>query len=227
MQFYGQFETPVDRFIFERYFRDTGIMGTFVECGAFDGLTECSCNFFEETMGWSGYNLEPVPWIFEKLKANRPNSRNLNFGLSETTGVVKFQSVVHPQFGRDTTIGSIAHTPHTRDFLLGQGCTFEEIAVQVLCWRDFIGQEDITEIDLMVLDVEGHELAVLAAMNGARVMPKLICVEFGHIGFAALRSLMNALGYEYDIHSYANAYFIRRDALPLFALRAAAALRTA
>jgi hypothetical protein len=74
VQFYGQFETPVDRFIFERYFPDTGIMGTFVECGAFDGLTECSCKFFEETMGWTGHNLEPVLWIFEKLIANRPSS---------------------------------------------------------------------------------------------------------------------------------------------------------
>lgn len=117
MQFYGQFETPVDRFIFERYFPDTGIMGTFVECGAFDGLTECSCKFFEETMGWSGYNLEPVPWIFDKLAANRPKVRNLNFGLSDATRTVQFQSVVHPKFGRATTIGSIEHTPHTRDLI--------------------------------------------------------------------------------------------------------------
>ena len=89
MQFYGQFDTPVDRCIHERYFPDTGIMGTFVAYGAFDGLTECSCKFFEETMGWTGYNLEPVPWIFDKLAANRPRSRNLNFGLSSATGAVR------------------------------------------------------------------------------------------------------------------------------------------
>ena len=80
MKFYGQFETPVDKFIFERYFPDTNIQGTFVECGAFDGQTECSCRFFEETMGWTGYNLEPVPWIYEQLTQNRPNSKNLNIG---------------------------------------------------------------------------------------------------------------------------------------------------
>ena len=227
MQFYGQFETPVDRFIFERYFPDTGIMGTFVECGAFDGLTECSCKFFEESMGWTGYNLEPVPWIFEKLIANRPSSRNLNFGLSDVTRGVQFQSVVHPRFGRDTTIGSIEHAPNTRELILNEGCSFEEITIQVLCWRDFIRKENIQDIDLMVLDVEGHELSVLSGMKDSHVMPKIMCVEFGHIGFGALRSTMSDLGYEYDVSSYANAFFVRRDALPLFAFRSSAALRAA
>jgi hypothetical protein len=36
---------------------------------------------------------------------------------------------------------------------------------------------------------------------------------------------MNELGYEYDVSSYANAFFVRRDALPLFAFRSSAALR--
>jgi FkbM family methyltransferase len=218
---------PVDRFIFERYFPDTGIMGTFVECGAFDGLTECSCKFFEETMGWSGYNLEPVPWIFETLQANRPKSRNLNCGLSDTTRDVQFQSVVHPKFGRDTTIGSIEHTPGTRDIILGEGCSFEAITVQVRSWSDFIAREAIEEIDLMVLDVEGHELCVLSGMKGSKVIPKIMCVEFGHIGFGPLRATMADLGYDYDISSHANAFFIRRDTLALFAFRAGAGLKIA
>ncbi len=219
MQFYGQFEPPVDRFIFERYFPDTGIMGTFAECGAFDGLTECSCKFFEETLGWTGFNLEPVPWIFEKLQANRPKSRNLNFGLSETTRSIQFQSVIHPKFGRETTIGSIDHAPNTRDLILSEGCSFEEITIQVLSWHDFIRNENVKAIDLMVLDVEGHELSVLSGMKGGGVMPNIMCVEFGHIGFGRLRSAMSDLGYEYDISSHANAFFVQRDALPLLAFR--------
>jgi hypothetical protein len=79
----------------------------------------------------------------------------------------------------------------------------------------------------MVLDVEGHELSVLSGMKDSHVMPKVMCVEFGHIGFGALRSTMNELGYEYDVSSYANAFFVRRDALPLFAFRSSAALRAA
>lgn len=219
MKFYGQFEHQVDRFIFERYFPDTNIRGTFVECGAFDGQTECSCKFFEETMGWTAYNLEPVPWIFEHLQSNRPGSNNFNLGLSDKSGSASFQSVIHPKYGRQTTIGAINHSPELKAALEADGCTFEPVQIQVLCWSDFIAKTGLEEIDLMVLDVEGHELAVLSGMQNSPVLPKVMCIEFGHAGFNRIRTLMNSMGYEYDTNSHANAFFIRRDALAAINLR--------
>lgn len=223
MKFYGQFEIPVDRFLFERYFPDTGIKGTFIECGAFDGLTECSCRFFEETMGWTGFNLEPVPWNFEKLSANRPNSRNFKLGLSSRPATVPFHAVVHPQYGRDTTIGAIRHDPALKEALESQGCTFEEIAIEVTDWAHFVEAQNILHVTLMVLDVEGHELEVLSAMQGSTVLPEIMCVEFGNVGFDRLHWAMRELGYVYDIHSFANAFFIRHDVVSLYALRRCAA----
>ncbi|ODT22961.1 MAG: hypothetical protein ABS35_13550 [Kaistia sp. SCN 65-12] len=219
MKFYGQFDYQVDRFIFERYFPDKNIKGTFVECGAFDGLTECSCKFFEDTMEWSAYNLEPVPWIFDKLQINRPNSNNFNVGLSNKSGETTFQSVIHPTFGRDTTIGAIEHSDSIRANLMDAGCTFEPVTVTTITWADFIKLSGLSRIDLMVLDVEGHELAVLEGMIGSQVLPDVMCVEFGHIGFNLLRAMVEEMGYLYDIHSNANAFFIKKEALPLFALR--------
>lgn len=219
MQFYGQFEQQVDRFIFERYFPDIAIRGTFVECGAFDGETECSCKFFEETMGWTAYNLEPVPWIFERLEANRPNSNNFNFGLSDKTGTANFQSVIHPRYGRQTTIGAIDHSPELRAALEAEGCTFEPVDIQILSWGDFIAKTGLKEIDLMVLDVEGHELAVLSGMQNSPVLPKVMCIEFGHAGFNHIREIMNLMNYEYDTNSHANAYFVRREVLAAVNLR--------
>ncbi|EPE97111.1 FkbM family methyltransferase [Rhizobium grahamii] len=222
MKFYGQFETPVDRFIFERYFPDVGIKGTFIECGAFDGSTECSCRFFEETMGWRGINLEPVPHIFDKLLTNRPGSENLNFGLSDRAASLNFQIVEHPRYGLDTTIGAIKHDPAYKQALLDEGCKFHDIEIQVISWSDLIARTGVEIIDLMVLDVEGHELSVLAGMKGHPILPHVMCVEFGHIGFDKLRATMDELGYDYDISSYANAFFVRRDKLTLFAHRAQA-----
>ncbi|MBZ9921394.1 MULTISPECIES: FkbM family methyltransferase [unclassified Mesorhizobium] len=219
MKFYGQFEVPVDRFIFERYFPDPDIKGVFIECGAFDGQTECSCRFFEETMGWQGYNLEPVPWIYDKLVVNRPNSKNINVGMSDKTGVLNFQSVIHPVYGRDTTIGSVDHDPVFKEALIAGGCTFEEIKIRAISWQELISTQKITDVDLMVLDVEGHELSVLSGMRNSPVLPHVMCIEFGHVGFDQLRIVMGELGYQYDIHSFANAYFVRTDMIPLMAFR--------
>ena len=223
LKFYGQFVDPVDRFIFERYFPDLSAGGTFVECGAFDGQTECSCKFFEETMGWRGINLEPVPHIFEQLQKNRPASRNLNLGLSSENQTLDFDVVVHPEFGKYTTIGSVSHSDKLHQTLVDDGCTFEPIKIDVISWPELVAREEILAVDLFVLDVEGHEMEVLKGMRDSQVLPHVMCVEFGHVGIEKLRAEMETLGYAFDRTSFANAYFIRKDVLPLFAFRVAAA----
>lgn len=220
-KYYGQFEPSVDRFIFERYFPDENIKGVFVECGAYDGLTECSCKFFEESMGWKGYNLEPVPWIFEKLNTNRPNSTNLNFALSNTMGETNFKAVEHPRFGVDCTNGSLSHTERHNQILMDDGCKFIDVPVKLRTWNDFIQQEAIKQVDLLVLDVEGHELFVLEGMKDCSVLPDIICIEVGHLDFAVIRQTLKEMGYVYDISSHVNAFFVKRELLSLFALRRA------
>jgi FkbM family methyltransferase len=188
-KFYGQFHPSVDQFIFERYFPDTNIKGTFVECGAYDGLTECSCKFFEESMGWRGYNFEPVPWIFEQLCQNRPDSKNFNYALSNTVGEATFNAVDHPVYGMNCTNGSLNHTETHSQWLQDEGCKMIEVKVMLRTWRDFIEQENLTHIDLFVLDVEGHEMSVLEGMEGCSTLPDVMCVEVGHLSFDKMISL--------------------------------------
>ena len=221
-KFYGQFDPPVDRFIFQRYFPDRNIGGVFVECGAAGGLIESSCKFFEESMGWQGYNIEPAPPNFKALSENRPYSRNLQIGLSNYDGKATFTHAISPVYGADFGNGSICHTQvHMRD-LQEQGCSFAEYEIEVITWRSFIQRENITYVDLFVLDVEGHELSVLEGMQGSAVLPDIMCVEVGHLKLGQVREKLVQLGYVYDISSYVNAYFIRADKLGLFALRGAA-----
>ena len=220
-RFYGQFRPPVDCFIFNRYFPDRDIQGTCVESGAFDGITESSCKFFEETMGWQSYNIEPMPSAYERLVANRPNSKNYNFAFSDRCGGARFRQVSHPELGLHFGNSSLGHTElHLKD-LQNRGCEFTEIEIPTLTWRDWIAQEKIPFVDLLVLDVEGHELQVIKGMVGCPVIPDIICIEIGHLSFGSVRQALFDLGYVYDITSHVNAYFIRADRLGLFALRAA------
>lgn len=220
-KFYGQFDPSVDRFIFERYFPDTNIKGTFVECGAFDGLTECSCKFFEESMDWKGFNIEPVPWIFEQLCINRPTASNFNFALSSSNGEATFKAVDHPHFGTDCTNGSLNHTDEHAKLLEEIGCGIVEVTVNLRTWSDFVEKEKIQHIDLMVLDVEGHELSVIEGMQGSKVLPDVICIEVGHLKLEDIRTELKQLGYVYDISSHVNAFFVKQALLPLFAMRRA------
>ena len=207
------------KFLFERYFPEVGIEGVFVECGAFDGLTECSCKFFEETMGWKGFNLEPVPWIYNKLCENRPTSINLNSGLSNKNGEEVFTAVHHPDLGKNFGNGSLSHAKSHLDDLDSRGCTYEEITVNLMTWPEFIESNAILHVDIFVLDVEGHELSVLEGMIGSKILPDVFCIEYGHIGLGKVRQEVEALGYVYDITSNGNAYFVKCEKVSLFTLR--------
>lgn len=222
LQFYGQFTPPVDGFIYHRYFRSLDIRGIFVECGAFDGIGDSSCKFFEESMGWKGYNFEPMPTAFEKLAVNRPLSVNLNKALSDRVSREMFKVVHHPQLGLNFGNSSLRHTQAHWQHLADYGCSFSEVEVETTDWRSFVEEHAISHVDLFVLDVEGHEMSVLEGMRNCPVLPDLICIEVGHLDFGTLRTHLHQLGYVYDISSHVNAFFIKESRVPLFALRRAA-----
>ena len=209
--FYGQFALPVDLSLFINYFLDSSKetnQGFFIECGAFDGVTECSCKFFEESLGWHGINIEPAKGIFDKLQQNRPVSRNLNVALSDKDGVAEFTHVILPETEQFCTNGSIEHTPEHRKWLTDIGCTFETYEVTTMTWRTLIEKEQIDNVDLFVLDVEGLEIAVIQGMKGCTVLPRVICIEYGHNNRQALYDELSSLGYVYDATIYANSLWL-------------------
>jgi hypothetical protein len=89
-RFYGQHYPQLDEFLFKRYFPDVNIRGIFVECGANDGYAGSNCKFFEDTLKWSGYNIEPTPETFKLLEQKRPHCRNFNLAFSDHCGEVSF-----------------------------------------------------------------------------------------------------------------------------------------
>lgn len=220
MKFYGQFNPPVDQFIYERYFKKKPKIGKgfFIECGAFDGLTESSCKFFEEELRWNGINIEPSPPIFEQLIINRPSAINVNVALSneKTEGV--FRSVVHPVYGEMCTSGSLNHTDEHKRLLDDMGCSFKEYKVPIIEWSELIRRYKVRKCDLFVLDVEGNELKVIDSMRkaGKRSLPKIFVVEHGHLDKKEVIAQAESLGYKYDTSSYVNSYFIRYSVFEQF-----------
>jgi len=211
--FYGQAQQ--DGFIFERYFsgKRNGLM---IEAGAFDGHIESCSKFFEESMGWSCINVEAYPWAYQKLVKNRPNSTNLGMGLSSKKQELEFVQYNHPKLGKNFGNGSFSHISWHRDELLRAGCTSETFIVP--CERyDAIIDEIIrdkfssSEVDLFVLDVEGHELDVIAGMTNTSYFPKVMCVEFPMVTIARLDTELGKLGYSLDTTYKNNAMYVRQQ----------------
>ncbi len=206
MRFYGQWDPPVDKVIYEHFFKDKRD-GFFIEAGAFDGLVESSCKMFEESLGWRGINMEPDPANYARLCINRPNSVNLQMALSDREGTTTFTRVIHPTMGEHFGNGSITHQANHRRLLQNEGCTFQECKIRTITYHDLLQLVPITKVDLMVLDVEGHELEVMNGMRGAPILPQVMCIEHGQLGIEAIEKGMREMGYTFQLTSANNAYY--------------------
>jgi FkbM family methyltransferase len=189
MTFYGQFNPPFDKILKDRYLHLIQ-NGVGIECGAFDGLTECNLKYFEENQNWKIFNIEASPPIFEKLIKNRPKSLNFNLGLSNFKNKIVFKHAIHPSLGKNFGNGSFNHhQTHLEDLNL-QGCIFEEYKVETITYKEFIEINNIDNLDCFVLDVEGYELEVIEGMKGCDILPKVFMIEYPIIG---LENIVNMI----------------------------------
>lgn len=206
--YYGQFE--LDKIIHQTFFKDKR-NGFFVECGAFDGLTESTCKFFEESMGWTGLNIEPTPYGFERLIKNRPNCINLNCALSSLHKKATFTNAIHPTMGRHFGNGSLNHTKEHKTELLNSGCTFETFDIECFKFSELHKEYNLSEIDLFVLDVEGHEVDALSGILNINesFLPKVFCIETSISGFDIISKMLEK-NYKFHSNSNHNSFFVKK-----------------
>jgi FkbM family methyltransferase len=205
--FYGQFNPPVDQYLFERFF-PTLRGGISLECGSYDGIAESSCYFFEKHRGWHGVNVEASPPIFPQLRRNRPNSTNIHAALSDKAGMGRFTHVISPIHGENFGNGSLTHQPGHRAELVKEGCSFVDYEVRMITYPELIAEAGITRLDLFVLDIEGHEAPVIESMRQGALLPSVLCVEHGHFGVEKMRQMLAGLPFRFDSSLHVNSYYV-------------------
>lgn len=209
--YHGQFE--LDRFLNEQYIKNEK-GGFFVECGAYDGIEESTCLFFEKELEWTGINIEPSDLIFPKLFENRPRSINIHGALYNRNCIKEFSHVIHPEKGVNFGNGSLKHNKKHYDLLKEMGCKFVLLSsIECFTFKTLFEYfcKYIPNIDLFVLDVEGGELE---ALDGILIMdknflPKIFCIEHEIIGFNNINNKVKEY-YNFSQQYYGNSIFIRK-----------------
>ncbi len=200
---HGQWNPPEDEVAYVNYFSDNR-KGFYIECGA--GYMGKACVGFYRNLGWLGINLEASKYWFKSLQDIRPEAINLNMGLSNKEGIMMFRDIiVAPGGGHEN--GSFTHTPAHKKELDGYNCTYDEYEVPVTTISALVEKYSISEIDLLSLDAEGHEIQILEGMIGSRVLPEVVCVEYPISGLNNIKSIMSEFGYNFNFISFNNAFF--------------------
>jgi len=165
-QYYGQMGE--DKHIHKTYF-PTLRNGTFLEMGALDGVKFSNTKFFEDTMGWSGVLIEPVPSAFAALRIHRPHCTLFQCAVSATEGVLDIYEHGALSSVKENTSEEFYNCWH-------EGKNTRLIQVPARRLDSILREAGVKQIDFWSLDVEGSEFEALQTMDWS-IPVKLICIE--------------------------------------------------
>ena len=197
-----------DRFLHEHVFGDLR-NGVFVDIGAYDGVESSNTLFFEESLGWNGICIEPLPNIFSKLVINRKCHCINKCALDRYTNGQFFHVI--PDRKKDVAIqgrrsnieklsGLTEYSTKLHQQMIDKkiqevGGAIEYFEVECVPINTLLSVVK-TKIDLLSLDTEGSELQILQAIDFDQFNIDVIVVE-DLFSDAALGHFMKAKKYTY------------------------------
>jgi FkbM family methyltransferase len=188
----------------------------FVKVGANDGITQDPCSdIFLANTKWKGLLIEPVPYCFDRLKANAQRFCLEQVAVGATAGEETFDYV------DQDAIQSIPDLPswfdqlgsfdksHIVKHLNGVLAPYIiELIVGVLPLADVISRNGIRDVHLLHIDTEGHDYEVLKTLNFEDQAPVAIFVEHKHLSDAQRTEMHEFLSnHGYSVHDCGADYF--------------------
>jgi FkbM family methyltransferase len=203
---------------------------TFMQIGANDGVMNDPIYQFlmSNKDVVSGYVLEPLPDIFEKLVENYKNIPavkpfNLAIHTSESEMILNRvradRAAEIPAFARGIASFDPNHWKKTE--IVPNADYMEQVKVSCVSFSVFIKSNAIDNLDLLLLDTEGYDYDILMSIDFENIKPKIIRFEHGirnqlmsSAKFIQVCDKLNSNGYQVIAESYdATAYIIEPNDL--------------
>lgn len=149
--------------------------------------------FASEQDNWRGVLIEPVPYLYKRLRKNYGESERLTFlnlAISDHSGELPFFSVdpavqeanaAIPSWSQG--IGGFDHDHIVR--MLGHEITpfIREISVPSLTVAELLSQFPERRFDLLHIDTEGFDYKILKQFFQCASLPHTILVEYCHLTY--------------------------------------------
>ncbi len=181
--------------------------GFFVEVGA-NEPEEGSQSFHLERAGWNGILVEPQPDLAERLRRERKAAvYPVACSSPERSGTHMRLHVAGPfsSFTPDLMVTGL------------QAETGIDVPVRTLD-EILAGAHAPEPIDLLSIDVEGHELEVLRGFDFSRWRPRLILLE-DHVTNISKHLFLLRHGYALMRRTGLNGWYVPRDRAPALGIR--------
>ena len=186
-----------DRLIKEFFAGTTS--GFFVDVGAASPVAQSQSWQFEQA-GWSGVLIEPRPEFAEKLRQQR------------RAAVYEVACSSPDNAGRKMPLNLSGGHSSLNDQLVIAGLRPQgSVLVSVRTLDDILTELKVEgPIDLVSIDVEGHEIEVLKGFDLERWRPRLLLVE-DHVLNLNLHRLLQQRGYKWVRRTDFNGWYVPAD----------------
>jgi FkbM family methyltransferase len=175
----------------------------FIEIGANDGVQYDQLRPFIVSLPWVGVMVEPVPWLFQRLRDNYRGKEGLAFenaAVGDIDGVVPFYYVPPAEDHEgdpswSDAMGSLSRAEvertvkATREFaarasnvrIPDLSSRIERIEVPSLTFESLCRKHDIERLDLLLIDAEGYDWEIIKGIDFGRCRPRLLIFENVHL----------------------------------------------
>jgi FkbM family methyltransferase len=162
--------------------------GFFLDVGAGQPISDNNTYYLEKHLGWTGIAVDALPELAEKWRRKRAAARFFNFIVTDHAGTLD-------TFYRAELYGvSSVEKPKTGP---GQrAIASEKIVVPATTLTRLLDDNRVVQLDLLSMDIEGHEPKALAGFDIKRFQPRLVCVESKPANRAFLLEYFEKHGYQ-------------------------------
>jgi FkbM family methyltransferase len=191
-----------------------------VQIGSNDGTTSDPIHsLLQSNPSWKAILVEPVPFLFNRLRQNYSNNPNIQFAnvaITDQVGKATFYYV------DPTAKNHIPELPDWYDQLgsfdpshiakhFGNALDPFTVSTQIATFplSAFLERNNVAKIDLLHIDTEGHDWIVLRQLDLSRFRPDVILIEHKHLSKEDKSETLAFLKREYIISDLGADFFAK------------------
>ncbi len=163
---------------------------TFIQIGSNDGKSNDPLHDFIKSNNCKGVFIEPVPYLFERLKQNYKNSLNLffeNIAIADENSFKDFYTIKEVKdntlpswynqlssFRLETIMSHKYYIPNLEQLI-------EKQSVPTLTLQTIIEKYEIKHLDILHVDTEGYDFEIIKTIDFQKFCPSILMFEHQHL----------------------------------------------
>lgn len=180
----------------------------FVQVGSNDGISNDPIHDYVVHNDWKGILVEPVKYLFEKLRSNYHNNSNQlifeNKAIAQNDGTASFYRLKetgdpntpfwYSQVGSFNKQVLLSHKDRD-DF---ESLVIEE-QISTVSFSSLLAKHNINKVDLVHIDTEGYDFEILKLIDFKKLGTVIVLYEYVHLSltdFIKSLRLMRSNGFE-------------------------------